>query len=156
MDSLTFEDPISGAHLTYTDEWVNEGYSLFGAKAECPSLPCMKLPEISISVYHIATEDFSLPDYINDQISYHNLSQGYTPIALNETNLGEKKALQYIYTTKSPLLMDDSPNDIMNYEVYTTEGINLYKIYFINILDEQFDKYLNLFKNMIQTFTTNK
>jgi hypothetical protein len=60
---------------------VNEDYSLFGAETKCPSLPCMKLPEISISVYPIATENFSLPDYINDQISYHNLSQGYTPIA---------------------------------------------------------------------------
>ena len=154
-ESLTFKDPISGAHLIYTDEWVDEGSSLFGTEAECSSLPCLKLPEISISVYPIATEDFSLQNYINEQISYHNFSQGYTPIALNETNIGEKKALQYVYSTKSPLLMEESSNEIMNYEVYTTEGINLYKIYFTDTIDDQFDKYLNSFKNIIHTFTTN-
>ena len=62
-DSLTFEDPLSGVQFQYTDEWVKEGSSLFGAEAECSSLPCMKLPEISVSVYPIATEDFSLENY---------------------------------------------------------------------------------------------
>ena len=105
----------------------------------------MKLPKISISVYLIATEDFSLENYIKEQISYHNFSQGYAFFAFNEINIGEKKALQYVYNTKSPLI-EETSKKIMNYEVYTTEGINLYKIYFTDIIDDQFDKYLNLFK----------
>ena len=39
----------------------------------------------------------------------------------------------------------------MNYEIYTTEGINLYKISFIAILDEQLDKYLKSFKKITDT-----
>ena len=155
-DSLTFEDPLSGVQFKYTDEWVKEGSSLFGAEAECSWLPCMKLPEISVSVYPIATEEFSLENYTKEQVSYHNISEGYTPIALNETNIGEKKAFQYVYSTKSPLLMEEASNEIMNYEIYITEGINLYKISFTSIMDEQLDKYLNSFKKIIHTFTTTK
>ena len=80
-DSLTFEDPLSGVQFKYTDEWVKEGSSLFGAEAECSWLPCMKLPEISVSVYPIATEEFSLENYTKEQVTYHNISEGYTPIA---------------------------------------------------------------------------
>jgi hypothetical protein len=153
-DSLTFEDPLSGVRFQYTaDEWVKEGSSLFGAEAECSSLPCMKLPEISVSVYPIAMEDFSLENYTQEQSFYHNLSEGYKPIALNETTIGEgKKAFQYAYSIKSPLLMEEASNEIMNYEIYTTEGVNLYKVSFTAILDEQFDKYLNSFKKMMDTF----
>ena len=153
-DSLIFEDPLSGVQFQYTaDEWVKEGSSLFGAEAECSSLPCMKLPEISVSVYPIATEDFSLENYTQEQSFFHNLSEGYKPIALNETTIGEeKKAFQYVYSIKSPLLMEEASNEIMNYEIYTTEGINLYKISFTAILDEQFDRYLNSFKKMMDTF----
>jgi hypothetical protein len=153
-DALIFEDPLSGVQFQYTaDEWVKEGSSLFGAEAECLSLPCMKLPEISVSVYPIVTEDFSLENYTQEQSFYHNLSEGYKPIALNETTIGEdKKAFQYVYSIKSPLLMEEASNEIMNYEIYTTEGINLYKISFTAILDEQFDKYLNSFKKIIDTF----
>ena len=151
LNSLTFEDPILGVKFHYTEEWVKEDSSLFGAEAECSSLPCMKLPEISISVYPIVTEDFSLENYTQEQISYHNTSQGYTPIALNETNIGEKKAFQYAYSTKSPLLMEEASNEVVNYEIYTTEGINLYKISFLANVDEQLSKYLNSFKKMIKT-----
>src|SRR5262245_7800323 len=73
-DILTFEDPLSGVQFQYTDEWVQQGSSLFGAEAECSWLPCMKLPEISVSVNPIATDDFSLEHYLKEQISYHNLS----------------------------------------------------------------------------------
>jgi hypothetical protein len=148
---LTFEDPMLGIKFQHTGEWVKEGSSLFGAEAECSSLPCMKLPEISISVYPIVTEDFSLENYTQEQISYHNTSQGYTPIALNETNIGEKKAFQYAYSKKSPLLMEEASTEVINYEIYTTEGINLYKISFLANVDEQLSKYLNSFKKMIKT-----
>jgi hypothetical protein len=152
-DSLIFEDPLSGVQFHYTDEWVKEGSSLFGAEAECSSLPCMKLPEISVSVYPIATEDFSLENYTQEQSFFHNLSEGYKPIALNKTTIGEeKKAFQYAYSIKSPLLMEEASNEIMNYEIYTTEGINLYKISFTAIRDEQFDRYLNSFKKIMDTF----
>jgi hypothetical protein len=101
-DSQIFEDPLSGVRFQYTaDEWVREGSSLFGAEAECSSLPCMKLPEISVSVYPIATADFSLENYTLEESFYHNLSEGYRPIALNETTIGEdKKAIQYLYSEK--------------------------------------------------------
>jgi hypothetical protein len=152
-DSLIFEDPLSGVQFQYTDEWIKEGSSLFGAEAECSSLPCMKLPEISVSVYPIATEDFSLENYTKEESYYHNLSEGYKPIALNETTIGQdRKAFQYVYSTKSPLLMEEASNELVNYEIYTTEGINLYKISFTAIQDEQFDKYLNSFKKMMDTF----
>jgi len=152
-DSLIFEDPLSGVQFQYTDEWIKEGSSLFGAEAECSSLPCMKLPEISVSVYPIATEDFSLENYTKEESYYHNLSEGYKPLALNETTIGQdKKAFQYVYSTKSPLLMEEASNELVNYEIYTTEGINLYKISFTAIQDEQFDKYLNSFKKMMDTF----
>ena len=155
-NSLTFEDPILGVKFQYTDEWIKEGSFLYGANTECSSLPCMRLPEISVSVSPIVTGDFSLENYTQEQSFYHNLSEGYKPIALNETNIGEKKAFQYTYSTKSPLLMEEASNEIMNYEIYTTEGINLYKISFTAIIDEQFDKYLNSFKKIIHTFTTTK
>jgi len=156
-DSLTFEDPLSGVQFQYTDEWVKEGSSLFGAEAECSSLPCMKLPEISVSVYPIVTEDFSLENHTKEQISYHNISEGYKPIALNETTIGqEKKGFQYVYTTKPPFLMEEASNELVNYEIYTTEGINLYKISFTAILDEQFNKYLNSFEKIKDTFTTTR
>jgi hypothetical protein len=155
-NSFTFEDPLSGVQFEYTDEWIQEGSSLFGAEAECSRLPCMKLPEISISVYPIATEDFSIANYTQEQISYHNTSQGYTPIALNETKIGEKNAYQYAYSTKPPLLMEEASNEIINYEIYTTEGINLYKISFTALKDEQLDNYLNSFKQIINTFTLTK
>jgi len=48
--------------------------------------------------------------------------------------------------------MEEASNEITNYEIYTTNGINLYKISFMAILDEQYDKYLNLFKKMMGTF----
>ena len=152
-DSLIFEDPLSGVQFQYTDEWVKEGSSLFGAEAKCSSLPCMRLPEISVSVYPIAIEDFSLENYTREESFYHNLSEGYKPIALNETTIGEdKKAFQYVYSTKSPLLMEEASNEITNYEIYTTNGINLYKISFMAILDDQYDKYLNSFKKMMGNF----
>jgi hypothetical protein len=150
-DSLIFEDPLSGVQFHYTaDEWVKEGSSLFGAEAECSSLPCMKLPEISVSVYPIATEDFSLENYTQEQSFFHNLSEGYKPIALNETTIGERDAFQYVYSTTSPFLTENE--EIVYREIYTTEGINLYKISFTAILDEQFDRYLNSFKKIIDTF----
>ena len=152
-DSLTFEDPLSGVQFKYTDEWVKEGSSLFGADAECSWSPCMKLPEVSVTTSPVAYEGFSLENYTKEQISYHNVSEGYKPIALNETKIGEKKALQYTYSTKSPLLMEEASNEIINYEIYTTEGINLYKISFTSFLDEQLDKYINSFKKIINTFT---
>ena len=111
----------------------------------------MRLPEISVSVSPIVTGDFSLENYTQEQSFYHNLSEGYKPIALNETKMGEKKAFQYAYSTKSPFLMEEISNEIMNYEIYTTEGINLYKISFTAILDEQLDKYLKSFKKIIET-----
>ena len=150
-NSLNFEDPILGVKFQYTDEWIKEGSSLFGANTECSSLPCMRLPEISVSVSPIVTEDFSLENYTQEQSFYHNLSEGYKPIALNETKIGEKKAFQYAYSTKSPFLMEEISNEIMNYEIYTTEGINLYKISFTAILDEQLDKYLKSFKKIVET-----
>ena len=150
-NSLTFEDPILGVKFQYTDEWIKEGSFLYGANTECSSLPCMRLPEISVSVSPIVTGEFSLENYTQEQSFYHNLSEGYKPIALNETTIGEKKAFQYEYSIKSPFLMEEISNEIMNYEIYTTEGINLYKISFTAILDEQLDKYLKSFKKIIKT-----
>jgi len=151
-DSLTFDDPLLGVKFQYTDEWIKEGSSLFGAKTECPSLPCMRFPVITVSMYPIVAEDFSLNNYTNEQKVSHEFAEGYKPIALNNTKIGEKNATQYIYTTKSPFLMEEASNDIINYEIYTTEGINLYKISFASILDEQFDKNLNSFKKIKDTF----
>src|SRR5687768_9240961 len=142
-DSLTFDDPLLGVKFQYTDEWIKEGSSLYGAKTECPSLPCMRFPVIAVSMYPIVAEDFSLDNYTSEQRVSHEFAEGYKPIALNNTKIGEKNATQYIYTTKSPFLMEEASNDIINYEIYTTEGINLYKISFASILDEQFDKNLN-------------
>ena len=150
-NSLTFEDPILGVKFQYTNEWIKEGSFLYGANTECSSLPCMRLPEISVSVSPIVTEDFSLENYTQEQSLYHNLSEGYKPIALNETKIGEKKAFQYAYSTKSPFLMEEISNEIMIYEIYTTKGINLFKLSFTAILDEQLDKYLKSFKKIIET-----
>ena len=151
-DSLTFDDPLLGVKFQYTDEWIKEGSSLYGAKTECPSLPCMRFPVITVSMYPIVAEDFSLDNYTSEQRVSHEFAEGYKPIALNNTKIGEKNATQYIYTTKSPFLMEEASNDIINYEIYTTEGINLYKISFASILDEQFAKNLNSFKKIKDTF----
>ena len=93
-NSLNFEDPILGVKFQYTNEWIKEGSSLFGANTECSSLPCMRLPEISVSVSPIVTEDFSLENYTQEQSFYHNFSDGYKPIALNETKIEDKKGFQ--------------------------------------------------------------
>jgi len=151
-DSLTFEDPVSGVQFQYPDEWIKEGSSLFGAETECSSLPCMRFPVILISTYPIVSEDFSLDNYTKEQSVYHDLAEGYKPIALNNTKIGDKNATQYIYTTKSPFLMEEASSEIINYEIYTTEGINLYKISFASLLDDQFEKNLNSFKKMKDTF----
>ncbi len=42
--------------------------------------------------------------------------------------------------------------EIINHEIYTTKGINLYKISFTAIHNEQYDKYLKSFNKMIDTF----
>ena len=151
-ESLNFDDPLLGVKFQYTDDWIKEGSSLYGAKTECPSLPCMRFPVITVSMYPIVAEDFSLDNYTNEQKMSHDLAEGYKPIALNNTKIGEKNATQYIYTTKSPFLMEEASNDIINYEIYTTEGINLYKISFAALLDEQFDKNLKSFKKIKDTF----
>ena len=153
-DSLTFEDPLSGVQFKYTDEWVRQGSFLYGTESECSSLPCLRLPEISISTSPTVFEGFSLENYTQQQSFYHNLSEGYKPIALNETKIGEKDAFQYVYSTTSPFLTEN--DEIINYEIYTTEGINLYKISFTSIQDEYLNKYLNSFKKIIDTFTITK
>jgi hypothetical protein len=151
-ESLTFDDPLLGVKFQYTDDWIKEGSSLYGAKTECSSLPCLRFPVITVSMYPIVAEDFSLDNYTNEQKISHDLAEGYKPIALNNTKIGEKNATQYIYSTKSPFLMEEASNDIMNYEIYTTEGINLYKISFAALLDEQFNKNLKSFKKIKDTF----
>ena len=152
--SLTFEDPLSGVQFKYTDEWVRQGSFLYGAQSECTSLPCMRLPEVSVTTSPTVYEGFSLENYTQQQSFYHNLSEGYQPIALNQTKLGEKDAFQYVYSTTSPFLTEN--DEIINYEIYTTEGINLYKISFTSIQDEYLNKYLNSFKKIIDTFTITK
>jgi hypothetical protein len=151
-ESLTFDDPLLGVKFQYTDDWIKEGSSLYGAKTGCSSLPCLRFPVITVSMYPIVAEDFSLDNYTNEQKISHDLAEGYKPIALNNTKIGEKNATQYIYSTKSPFLMEEASNDIMNYEIYTTEGINLYKISFAALLDEQFNKNLKSFKKIKDTF----
>jgi hypothetical protein len=153
-NSLTFEDPVLGVKFEYTDEWVRQGSFLYGADSECSSLPCMRLPEISISISPTVFEGFSLENYTQQQSFYHNLSEGYKPIALNETKIGENDAFQYVYSTISPFLTEN--DEIINHEIYTTEGINLYKISFTAIQDEYLNKYLNSFKKIIDTFTITK
>ena len=54
----------------------------------------MKLSEISVSVSPIVTEDFSLENYTQEQSFYHNFPEGYTPIVLNETKIGDKKGFK--------------------------------------------------------------
>jgi hypothetical protein len=73
----------------------------------------MKLSEISVSVSPIVTEEFSLENYTQEQSFYHNFLEGYKPIALNETKIGDKKGFQYAYTIKPPLLMEEASNEIM-------------------------------------------
>lgn len=70
-------------------------------------------------------EGFSLEDYMNRQTLYHEYAEGYQPIALNKTQIGENNAFYYVNSTKSPLIMENE--EIINHEIYTTKGINLYK-----------------------------
>jgi hypothetical protein len=42
--------------------------------------------------------------------------------------------------------------EIINHEIYTIKGINLYKISFTAIHNEQYDKYLKSFNKLIDTF----
>ena len=150
-DSLMFEDPVLRVKFEYTDDWIKQRSFLYGKESECTSLPCVRLPEVSVSTSPIAFEDFSLANYTKQQSLYHEDSAGYQPIALNETQIGsERDAFQYIYSTTSPFLSEN--NEIINHEIYTIEDINLYKITFTALQDEQYDKYLNSFTKMIDTF----
>lgn len=151
-NSLTFDDPLLGVKFQYTDDWIVEGSSLYKATSECASLPCMRFPVMSISTYPIVSEGFSLDNYTKEQSAYHDLAEGYKPIALNNTKIGDKNATQYIYSTKSPFLMEEASSDIINYEIYTTQGINLYKISFAATNDEQFDENLKSFRKIMDTF----
>jgi hypothetical protein len=92
----------------------------------------------------------SLEDYLNQQKLYNEYSEGYQPIALNKTKIGEYNAFHYVYSTKSRLIMENE--EIIIHEIHTTKGINLYKISFTALLNEQYDKYLKSFKKMIYTF----
>jgi hypothetical protein len=150
LNSLIFEDPLSGVRFQYGDDWIKQGSFLYGAGSECTSLPCVRLPEVSVTTSPIAFEDFSLANHTKQQSLYHEDAAGYKPIALNETKIGERDAFQYVYSTTSPFLSEN--DEIINHEIYTTEGINLYKISFKALQDEQYDKYLNSFKKMIDTF----
>jgi hypothetical protein len=149
-DSLIFEDPEIGVKFEYPNDWVRQGSFLYGDGSECSSLPCNRLPQVLVSKDAFVYEGFSLEDYMNQQRSYHEYAEGYQPIALNETKIGEKNAFYYVYSTKSPFIMENE--EIINHEIYTTEGINLYKISFTALLNEQYDKYLKSFKKMIDTF----
>jgi hypothetical protein len=149
-DSLIFEDPEIGVKFEYPNDWVRQGSFLYGPGSECSSLPCNRLPQVLVSKDAFVYEGFSLEDYMNQQRSYHEYAEGYQPIALNETKIGEKNAFYYVYSTKSPFIMENE--EIINHEIYTTEGINLYKISFTALLNEQYDKYLKSFKKMIDTF----
>ena len=149
-DSLTFDDPLLGVKFQYTNEWVEEGSSLYGATTECPSLPCVRLPEVSVTTSPTVFEDFLLSNYTKQQSLYHEEAAGYDPIALNETKIGEIDAFQYVYSTTSPFLSENE--EIVYHEIYTTEGINLYKVTFTALRDEQYGEYLNSFKKMIDTF----
>jgi len=149
-DSLIFEDPEIGVKFEYPNDWVRQGSFLYGPGSECSSLPCNRLPQVLVSKDAFVYEGFSLEDYMNQQRSYHEYAEGYQPIALNETKIGEKNTFYYVYSTKSPFIMENE--EIINHEIYTTEGINLYKISFTALLNEQYDKYLKSFKKMIDTF----
>ncbi len=63
----------------------------------------MKLPEISVSVYPIVSEDFLLENYTEEESFYHNLSEGYEPITLNETTIGAKKKHFNMYIAQNHL-----------------------------------------------------
>ena len=149
-DSRIFEDPEIGVKFEYPNDWVRQGSFLYGPGSECSSLPCNRLPQVLVSKDPTVYEGFSLQDYMNQQRSYHEYAEGYQPIALNETKIGGKNAFHYVYSTKSPFLTENE--EIINHEIDTTEGINLYKITFTALLNEQYDKYLKSFKKMIDTF----
>jgi hypothetical protein len=149
-DSLIFEDSEIGVKFEYPNDWIREDSFLYGPESECSSLPCNRLPQVMVSKDAFVYEGFSLEDYLNQQKSYHEYAEGYQPIALNETKIGGKNAFHYVYSTKSPFIMEKE--EIINHEIYTIEGINLYKISFTALLNEQYDKYLNSFKKMIDTF----
>ena len=152
-DSLIFEDSEIGVKFEYPNDWVRQDSFLYGPGSECSSLPCNRLPQVLVSKDAFVYEGFSLEDYLNQQKLYHEYAEGYQPIALNKTKIGENNAynaFHYVYSTKSPLIMENE--EIINHEIYTTKGINLYKISFTALHNEQYDKYLKSFKKMIDTF----
>jgi len=149
-DPQIFEDPLSGVTFQYSDDWIKQGSFLYGAGSECTSLPCVRLPEVSVTTSPTVFEDFLLANYTKQQSLYHEESAGYEPITLNETKMGERDAFQYVYSTTSPFLTENE--EIVYHEIYTTEGINLYIVTFTALRDEQYDEYLKSFKNMIDTF----
>ena len=149
-DAQIFEDPLSGVRFQYSDDWIKQGSFLYGAGSECTSLPCVRLPEVSVTTSPIAFEDFLLANYTKQQSLYHEDAAGYEPIALNETKIGERDAFHYVYSTTSPFLTENE--EIVYHEIYTTEGINLYKLTFAALRDVQYDEYLNSFKKMMDTF----
>jgi hypothetical protein len=129
-DSLIFEDSEIGVKFEYPNDWVRQDSFLYGPESECSSLPCNRLPQVLVSKDAFVYEGFSLEEYLNQQKLYN--------------------AFQYVYSTKSPLIMENE--EIINHEIYTTKGINLYKISFTALLNEQYDKYLKSFKKMVDTF----
>lgn len=154
-DSLIFEDRLSGVQFKYSDEWVKEGSSLYRAETECSQLPCVKLPEISVSVSPIATEDFSLENYTKEQTIYHEFADDYKPISINNTNFGDRDVFQYVYSTQLPFLMEHVSGEMMNYDIYFTEGINLYKISLKSVVDEKLNTYLDSFHHIMNTLKIN-
>jgi hypothetical protein len=149
-ENLTFEDNNLGIKFQYPEEWNVEGSNLYTKSiTECTTLPCIRLPEITIDVSSIGSE-VPLENYTKEQNETKSVSSDYQLVEINKTKVGDKDAFQHIYFSK--LISIGGPSqDIIKYDVFIKEGTKLYKLSFTSAFDE-FKKYLDSYKKILDNF----
>lgn len=150
-ETLTFEDNSLGVKFQYPEEWNVEGSNLYTKSiTECTTLPCIRLPEISIDVSTIGSGVPSLENFTKEQNETKSVSNDYRLIEINQTTVGDKDAFQHIYLSKLTSI-GGPEEDILKYDVYIKEGSKLYKLAFTSTFDE-LTKYLDSYKNILNNF----
>lgn len=152
-ETLTFEDNLIGIRFEYPTDWTVEGYNLYKTDlSECSTLPCIRLPEISIDIKPIVPTVFSLENYVQEQNQSKSFLGQYNLLEINKTKIGSKDAIQHIYLSELPSIGEEFIQKIIKYDIYTTEGGNLYKLSLTAKEDQDLSSTLGTFRNILKTF----
>jgi len=152
-ETLTFQDNLIGISFQYPANWTVEGYNLYKTDlSECSTLPCIRLPEISIDIKPIVPTVFSLENYVQEQNQSKSFLSQYNLVEINKTKIGPNDAIQHIYLSELPSIGEEFIQKIIKYDIYTTEGDNLYKLSLTAKEDQDLSSTMGTFRNILKTF----